>query len=299
MSFASGSIEMGVGMHFLERSSPVPSDSIKQLRNEFERGVRNGGELYRTSLSLDFIAGGGFGLRYCFEYQFKGSTRSYDLVADAVSRYKGRFRWVLRQQFNGKGVCISSTPINQVRAGSVAQGHIISFDELFFEANQFSTYLETEMRASAPAHVAASDPVNPANLQDPDSEGLHEIYILRNVQAGIYGRLFETDRHLHFGLDLNEWKTLMITIVRMPPSATESFTGLTEPIRDFPLLSRLAGPYDSAAYQPTEVEALREECKRATQMSPDPTLKAAVGKLLLAADWAQHLHSGVLFSPRN
>jgi len=77
------------------------------------------------------------------------------------------------------------------------------------------------------------------------------------------------------------------------------FTGLQDEIPRFPMLSRIAGPYDRALYSGSDLAALKLECQNASALIQDTAARKAVEKILLAADCGERLHSGLLFIPSN
>jgi hypothetical protein len=284
----------------IKQTAPQYSEQqVTELKGHFDATLARGGTLRRSTLSPFYFESMGFGLHYCFEYGGNHSPQYYEAVRDLIQGYRGAYVWLSVLEFNGKGACASSKPVNQMRAGRSPA--FVPLQQLIGDAHQLCDYLGQNL---APSEAQAGSEVRPARfapLSDPDDPGLFDIYVLANPHAGIYGPLHSADRKLHFGPKADEWKGLISALSQTSPDLSfeqlQSDSGRRT--RKFPLLSRLGNPYISAEYEPAELQPLEEECRALVRLVGENEMHAAISKIKAAIGWAQESSSGLLFVPAN
>lgn len=259
---------------------------IIDLKSSFDEALARGGRIRRSSVSPYYFQVGGYGLVYCFEYEQERGPEYYREIQRLVQLRNGELPWMAALEFNAKGACLSSTPLDQVRIGRPM--NFVEAEKLIADAAELCRHLLQSV--SQPVQTTLE---NVPDLPDPEKPGVFEIYVLMNPQAGIDSTLSSKDRHLHFGPTEEEWKELHSGLERM---ALQSGSPASVA---FPLLSRLSNPYESASYDRAEIHVLSEECRSVSRQLTSSPAQSLIQQILWAISWANHAHSGLLFAPAN
>ena len=272
-------------------------DAAKHLKAHFDIALSASDILNWSFVQPTYIQGAGFAVRYCFEFE-QEEEHLYTNVYLAVSDYSGRFRWTSSPMFNAKGACIAFVPTEEI--GTLFRGvpgHAVSVDAVVTDGLTLCEHLRSRLTISGNKKVFT----RPTSVRLPNeySPGLHKVYVLSSPEKGVYSERGPTDRILNFSPNAREWQRLMLSLQGTDLVSTETvaFQGLQSEIPRFPLLSRIAGPYDQALYMNSEIHNLVLECQDASTVVQDHAARIALEKIRLAADWAERLRSGLLFVP--
>src|SRR6267142_654383 len=171
-----------------ERSAVVPSvqdlarhaaRSIPTLESGFNEALKRAGP-HRGFFSLGYFETIGFTANYCFEYFDESNPEIYKQIDSLLSGYSGRLRWSLKPEFNNKGSCISYIPDTQIRAAfSGEEFTFVPFDEIAEDALKLCAYLGDRLKSLLQQQPSIRS--DTANLNDPNDEGIYEIYVLANL----------------------------------------------------------------------------------------------------------------------
>lgn len=273
-------------------------EAAEQLKRRFDAAIiaNNQSHLSWSFIQPTYIQSAGFAIRYCFEFEHE-NKRDYLTIIRGVSTYRGQLRWSAASMYNGKGACISFVPREEI--GALFRGtpnRIIDIATIQNDGSALSRHLRTlPMSVTRHARIAVPE------LPNQYSPGMHKIYVLLAPEKGIYSDRHPTDRMLNFSPTDSEWSRMILSLQRIDFGSSEvgSFQGLQAEIPEFPLLSRIAGPYDQALYSISDLQKLNQECQAALTRVQDETARSAVAKILLAIRWAESLRSGLLFVPAN
>jgi hypothetical protein len=270
-------------------------EAAEQLKRQFDAAISANNSLSWSFIQPTYIQSAGFAVRYCFEFEHE-NERDYLTILNGVSNYRGQLRWSAASMFNGKGACIGYVPTEEISAffrGTPSR--TIDIATVQNDAAALTQYLRTlPMSGASHTRRAAA-----AGLPNEYSPGMHKIYVLLAPENGIYSERHPSDRMLNFSPTGSEWSRMILSLQGVDFSSSEaaSFQGLQAEIPEFPLLSRIAGPYDWALYSISDLPKLKLECQAALTRVQDETARSAVDKILLAVRWAEHLRSGLLLVP--
>lgn len=143
--------------------------------------------------------------------------------------------------------------------------------------------------------------VKPEDSWEPE---MPMIWLVRDTQAfGLEGRTSPDDRSVEFRITYQEWLAIYFDALGIDKSGYDEvaakraalgqpksfLTELDEEIPDFPMLSRIQGPFHDAVFEADEVNALRQECLQVQTKTSNPLALEGMRKLLLICDRAQSL----------
>jgi hypothetical protein len=130
---------------------------------------------------------------------------------------------------------------------------------------------------------------------------MHSIWLVKDTEAfGRRGVKTEQDRSSGLSLTYQEWYAIYFDVLGLdksgydrwvaenPEMAHNSVIGdFDEEIPTYPMLSRIRGRFHDAAFEPDEIDLLRQECLRVKATARDTVAVGGIDKLLLACDLAE------------
>lgn len=150
-----------------------------------------------------------------------------------------------------------------------------------------------------------AEPTQDAKSEDSWEPEMPMTWLVRDTGAfGVGGKTSPADHCVDLRLTYQEWLAIYFDAVGLDKSGYEEevakraseenrvptfLTELDEEIPDFPLLSRIRGPFHDAVFEADEVNVLRQECLQVRTKTSNPLALEGLRKLLLICDRAQSL----------
>lgn len=151
-----------------------------------------------------------------------------------------------------------------------------------------------------------------ANSEDFWEPEMPAIWLVQDTEAfGTKGKTTDRDRPLNLRLTYQEWLAIFLDalgvdkngyekwaakkVVLGQASAATILTELDEEIPEFPMLSRIRGPYHDVVFEFDEIERLHKECLRAQRSTSNVLALHGLEKLIHAYDQARQLRLSIYF----
>lgn len=138
------------------------------------------------------------------------------------------------------------------------------------------------------------------------------IWLVRDTKAfGLDGRTSPDDRSVEFRLTYQEWLAIFLDalgvdkdgyekwaakrVVIGQPGVVTLLTKIDEEVPEYPMLSRMRGPYHDVAFERDELEDLHKECLRAKALTSNRLALQGLDKLIHVYDQAKELGLSIYF----
>jgi len=263
--------------------------------------------------------------RFCWDF-YGADSEVYERIQHAIESFQGKVHWYL---FQGYGhTCIGASPnrllfMAPVRIEDKEPAHVRDQQPLapnpefvavaIEDIPLLCKHLEEELRIldAQPKHfkpgIESSTVATPTlenRKQDSDEPGMHTTWLVKDTSAfSVEPRpTSELDRVLNFGLTYDEWRALYLDVLGANQPKNEALRGnyaesliveLADPIPNYPMLSRIPVYLYDAAFEPHEVQQLRQECLRIHSSTSNLIALRSLKKLLRACGEPQKLRLGI------
>lgn len=153
--------------------------------------------------------------------------------------------------------------------------------------------------------------VQEANSDEVWEPEMPAIWLVRDPKAfGMNGETSEHDRSLDLRLTYQEWLAIYLDGLGLDKDGYEKWAGkkvvlgrdsiptiLTEleEIPNFPMLSRIRGPYHDVVFEPNELKDLHQECLRVQASTSNTLALQGLKKLIHVYDQARRFGLSIYF----